>query len=916
MTEPSAPIAGPSNHGNSAGTGTRPDTNLLRQFVLEYLQSHGFDKALALFQQGISDQAVDGAANGSGADKTNTAGTGGVNGEDGTIGEDGNNNRRNSGGGGEGKEAIFRAPGPVPLESNVKRNIPQAQAISASTLSNSITPEFEAQAKYIIEQLQAKVQASTNANQDQDGNAGDDTNKELKDASSQDSLLDPSDRVQGYKSYKRWVDGGLDLWKPELDNLSFPLFVHTFLELIHFGFLKTARDFFEQQSTHHRPFHPQDISALSSISTKEHVQANPFAQRMITDKYVIPLSRNANDLVIQWLSGAGLDEDWESGLHTAAGRAKEAIKGIVFSNISIQVTSSSVPLDKITIASRSGLIASALPSAMPIEAFNTATNLRLGAPPMTEKLKEQVARTLQDEEPAQQQPNGIASPSKASTSTLPNGHPNVNGVDANGDIEMGSSADGVNGEQPIQIDNNEERSGTPIPNGDSNNVTVEQVKLEPELEKKKDPSLVSPEENETLPPIPAVFRIPDLKREVEAIRDKRKMIRLGPQQNGEVKAGSSSSTVLPSVVAFTLFDQGESASSVEFSKDSSLMAVGSSESCIRLWSLKGEKLKKKSIDPTDGSLLEDEGQPFRKLIGHSGPVYSLSFDPLYGSASAPSTMLSSSQDGTVRLWSLDTYSNLVVYRGHGKDPVWDVEWGPMGVYFATASRDRTARLWSSDRVTPLRMYTGHLSDVNCVKFHPNSLYLATGSNDASCRLWDVQRGACVRLFMGHTDSVTTMAISPDGKLLASAGLDSSIWLWDLGSSRPIKKMYGHRSSVQSLSFSADSSVIVSGGLDSTVRCWDVKSPGGEKPLVNNRQNDSTTITTSAGTDDLQGSLPMGPGRGNWEDEPHTADLLATWPTKRTPILKTHYTPRNLCMVAGSFVPPSNVSKGSQQANGQ
>nr|XP_019011969.1 transcription initiation factor TFIID subunit 5 [Kwoniella pini CBS 10737]OCF50750.1 transcription initiation factor TFIID subunit 5 [Kwoniella pini CBS 10737] len=836
MTDSAEPVAGPSRN---AVVSTRADANLLRQFVMEYLQSHGFDKALALFQQGPSDI---GDAEGEASAAAN------------------------------GKEAIFRAPGPVPLESNVKRNIPQAQAVSASTLSESITPEFEAQAKYIIEQLQAKVQAT---NPGEDG--ADDANKELKDGpNNQDSLLDPSDRVEGYKSFRRWVDGGLDLWKPELDNLSFPLFVHTFLDLIHFGFLKTARDFFQTHASHHQPLHPQDISALASISTKEHVQANPFCQRIITDKYVVPLSRNTNDLVIQWLSGAGLDEDWEAGLHSAAGRAKEAIKGIVFSRISIKVTSTSVPLDEITIATASGLLASALPSAMPIEAFNTATDLKLGPPPITEKLKEQVIRTLQDEEPqSTQQPNGTSSPSKASLS-LPNGHPNG---DTNGDVEMSS------------------------PNQTGDHI----VKLEPELERNKDPDLVNPEENETLPPIPAVFRIPDLKREVEAIRDKRKMIRLGPQNNGESKAGSSSNTVLPSVVAFTLFDQGESAASVEFSKDSSLMAVGSSESCIRLWSLKGEKLKKKTIDPSDGSLLEDDGEPFRKLIGHSGPVYSLSFDPLYGSASAPSTLLSSSQDGTVRLWSLDTYSNLVVYRGHGKDPVWDVEWGPMGVYFATASRDRTARLWSSDRVTPLRMYTGHLSDVNCVRFHPNSLYLATGSNDASCRLWDVQRGACVRLFMGHTDAVTTMSISPDGKLLASAGLDSSIWLWDLGSSRPIKKMYGHKSSIQSLSFSADSSVIISGGLDSTVRCWDVKSPGGEKSL------NSTNV---GGGDELQGSLPMGPGRGNWEDEPHTSDLLATWLTKRTPILKTHYTPRNLCMVAGSFIPPSNASKGNQQMNGQ
>lgn len=107
----------------------------------------------------------------------------------------------------------------------------------------------------------------------------------------------------------------------------------------------------------------------------------------------------------------------------------------------------------------------------------------------------------------------------------------------------------------------------------------------------------------------------------------------------------------------------------------------------------------------------DPGQPVRKLVGHSGPVYSLAFDPIAGSASAPSHLLSSSQDGTVRLWSTDTFKNLAVYKGHA-DPVWAVEWGPHGAQFATASRDRTARLWITDRVAPVRMFAGHLSDVD------------------------------------------------------------------------------------------------------------------------------------------------------------------------------------------------------------
>ena len=108
---------------------------------------------------------------------------------------------------------------------------------------------------------------------------------------------------------------------------------------------------------------------------------------------------------------------------------------------------------------------------------------------------------------------------------------------------------------------------------------------------------------------------------------------------------------------------------------------------------------------------EKGGTTTRKLIGHSGPVYSVSFDPVGGSATPPRYLLSASADTTTRLWSLDTFTNVVAYRGH-QNPVWDVKWSPMGIYFATGSRDRTARLWSTDRTSCLRVYAGHLSDVN------------------------------------------------------------------------------------------------------------------------------------------------------------------------------------------------------------
>src|SRR5438105_3283859 len=74
-------------------------------------------------------------------------------------------------------------------------------------------------------------------------------------------------------------------------------------------------------------------------------------------------------------------------------------------------------------------------------------------------------------------------------------------------------------------------------------------------------------------------------------------------------------------------------------------------------------------------LRERGGTTTRKLIGHGGPVYSLSFDPLSGSAAPPRYLLSASADATTRLWSLETMSNVVAYRGH-QSPVWDVQWSP------------------------------------------------------------------------------------------------------------------------------------------------------------------------------------------------------------------------------------------------
>ncbi|KAI8644361.1 WD40-repeat-containing domain protein [Parasitella parasitica] len=380
------------------------------------------------------------------------------------------------------------------------------------------------------------------------------------------------------------------------------------------------------------------------------------------------------------------------------------------------------------------------------------------------------------------------------------------------------------------------------------------------------------------------YRSTDIQAELDSLSDLRKRVSMG-------------SAALPSVCIYTFHNTHDMLNCISISEDTTLVAGGFSESYIKVWSLQGKKLLSKSE--------KDQHQPgtiCKKLIGHAGPVYGLSFshDNQY--------LISCSEDQTVRLWSLESFTNLVCYKSHNY-PIWDVEFGPHGFYFATASLDKTARLWSCDHVNPLRIFAGHLSDVNTVRFHPNSKYIVTGSSDNTARLWDVQRGTCVRVFTGHTGSVHAVAISPNGRLMASGGEDQSIMLWDLGSGKRLKTMTGHTGFIYTVSFNSESTVLVSGGADGTVRAWDVKMgtpyehaneiPDLKKSKYDKangkQQSDKKEMDKAKSTTDMSKRK-----KGSLESNDH----LTVLHTKHTPVYTVQFTQRNLCLAAGALSSPS------------
>ncbi|KAG7561989.1 hypothetical protein FFLO_02544 [Filobasidium floriforme] len=167
--------------------------------------------------------------------------------------------------------------------------------------------------------------------------------------------------------------------------------------------------------------------------------------------------------------------------------------------------------------------------------------------------------------------------------------------------------------------------------------------------------------------------------------------------------------------------------SVALSPDSRLVAAGSLDTVVRVWSTV-------------------TGQQIERLRGHKDSVYSVAFSP------DGNSLVSGSLDRTLRVWDLSGTKRAVsqnlkggqivnssgtcahTLNGH-KDYVLSVGVTPDGQWVVSGSKDRSIQFWNVASEQAHLMLQGHKNSVISIDLAKSGNMLASGSGDCHARIW-------------------------------------------------------------------------------------------------------------------------------------------------------------------------------------
>jgi len=215
------------------------------------------------------------------------------------------------------------------------------------------------------------------------------------------------------------------------------------------------------------------------------------------------------------------------------------------------------------------------------------------------------------------------------------------------------------------------------------------------------------------------------------------------------------------------------------------------------------------------------------------------------------TVLSASDDTTVKLWDLETRQLIRTFEGHVGHvqqvlplPLeYEPDEDPERIANGTADNTDTQSVSSGRSVTPTFSYpqldgsSSPIPDENLRLMYGSGFasdpsrplpprYFLTGGLDSTIRLWDSATGQSLKTFFGHLEGVWSLA--GDTIRVISGANDGMVKSWEPRSGKCDATFTGHAGPVTCVGLS--DSRMASGGEDGEIRIYSFKNvPAGKAP---------------------------------------------------------------------------------------
>lgn len=177
--------------------------------------------------------------------------------------------------------------------------------------------------------------------------------------------------------------------------------------------------------------------------------------------------------------------------------------------------------------------------------------------------------------------------------------------------------------------------------------------------------------------------------------------------------------------------------------------------------------------------------------------------------------------GRIQVFDISSRAILKTWDEH-KQPVWATAFSPTELTTVmSASDDRTVRLWDLPSQKSTMTWTGHTDYVRCGQFMPGqqSGMVVSGSYDGMVKLWDPRASDRAAMTFKHAAPVETVLPTASGTTVLAAA-DNQISVLDLVAGKPLEILRSHQKTVTSLCWASDGTRLVSGGLDGHVKIFE------------------------------------------------------------------------------------------------